>query len=128
MKPTRKKVLGILLAVYAVLIVVCFLFSRSLLYSDTPRVTVGAFSYGNLHKRYTLQGSYQAEFSTPVVIDPERQYEAIVTEVCATPGSSLGEGGCPVQMPRIPGAPGGPAQGQAGAGYRAPRAAQDAVG
>lgn len=92
MKPTRKKVLGILLAVYAVLIVVCFLFSRSLLYSDTPRVTVGAFSYGNLHKRYTLQGSYQAEFSTPVVIDPERQYEAIVTEVCATPGSSVGEG------------------------------------
>ena len=35
MKPTRKKVLGILLAVYAVLIVVCFLFSRSLLYSVT---------------------------------------------------------------------------------------------
>lgn len=43
MKPTRKKVLGILLAVYAVLIVVCFLFSRSLLYSDTPRVTVAPF-------------------------------------------------------------------------------------
>ena len=37
------------------------------------------------------------------MIDPERQYEAIVTEVCATPARPSARG-CPVQMPRIPGA------------------------